>query len=608
MYVCAECGRSYDAPGFCTEDGGSLAEARDPLIGSVVGNYRITSVVGFGAMGTVYKAAHPTIGSRVAVKVLATDPGRSSSLIERFFSEARAVNLIRHEHIVNVLDLSALPDGRPYIVMEYLDGMPLSSLFESTRPFPLGTLARLMGEVLDALSAAHAKGIVHRDLKPDNLFVTPAGHIKVLDFGIAKLKGEAETPGSGTRTGALLGTPHYMSPEQARGQPVDARADLYAVGVILYEGATGQKPFDANALFELLRQHLEAAPRPPGSLRPDLPPAYEQVILRALEKDPARRFGSASELAHALVAATGTLAPDAWTSVTPGSLASASLDAARRSSSRGTANTAPMETPATMPAALAGSAPPPGFYGGTYGGASISPRSAEANKSRMVWILAALGGALALGIVALVAVGALASGVFLSRAEPPETKPTPMPVEPEPDEPPGFGTPSNVPKAPSTNLTHFDPWAFFPEAERLAKNEISDARFVRFDSSGMRRDGIVDLTSDDSYNVLYRFRSPSRSQRPPSIPENAEYKAKCMVYVNVDHDGVRPYALEWTCEAPFVNKPRCSPAQVWRAGEAKGAPSGNLIGSLGYWPDDGGRGRWLFDVRGRFNAWIPDSC
>src|SRR6185503_20147330 len=160
--------------------------------------------------------------------------------VDRFFAEAKAVNLIRHENIVNVLDLATLPDGRPYIIMEYLDGAPLASIIEyavqQRAPLPLGGLARLAAEVLDALAAAHAKGVVHRDLKPDNIFVTPAGHAKVLDFGIAKL--QPELGGSATHTGSLLGTPHYMSPEQAASRPVDQRTDLYAMGVILFECAT----------------------------------------------------------------------------------------------------------------------------------------------------------------------------------------------------------------------------------------------------------------------------------------------------------------------------------------------------------------------------------
>ena len=267
-------------------------------------------------MGRVYKAVHPNIGSRVAIKVLSKECSENQSLVERFFAEARAVNLIRHEGIVNVLDLSVLTDGRPYIVMEYLAGAALTDVMKLHGPLPLGTLARMMGEVLGALASAHAAGVVHRDLKPDNIFITPNGRAKVLDFGIAKLMPGLVAGGpSPTRTGSLLGTPHYMSPEQARALPVDARTDVYACGVILFEGATGQKPFVGQSLFDLLRHHLETLPPSPRTLRPDIPPGFEAVILRSLAKDPSQRPQSASELAEALAQVTEGLPPAAWTNV-----------------------------------------------------------------------------------------------------------------------------------------------------------------------------------------------------------------------------------------------------------------------------------------------------
>jgi serine/threonine protein kinase len=313
VFVCSECGTGLESGGFCPSDGTKLAARGDDiLLGQTVGTYRVACLLGVGGMGRVYKGVHPTIGSRVAIKVLSRECTDNPELVERFFAEARAVNLIRHESIVNVIDLSSLPDGRPYIVMEYLDGAPLSDVITNSPNLPLGALARVLGEVLDALSAAHAKAIVHRDLKPDNIFVSPQGRAKVLDFGIAKLMPELSGRSAPTRTGSLLGTPHYMAPEQALAQPIDLRTDIYACGVILFEGATGTKPFRASSLFDLLRKHIDEPPPPPRSLRPDMPTAYEEVILRSLAKKPDDRFQSASALANALAAAAQPLPPEAW--------------------------------------------------------------------------------------------------------------------------------------------------------------------------------------------------------------------------------------------------------------------------------------------------------
>src|ERR1700744_4413554 len=174
MFVCSECGAAQAQAGFCPSDGHPLAPiGDDTLLGAQIGAYRIARLLGIGGMGRVYKAEHPQIGSRVAIKVLSRDFIVRRDLVERFFAEAKAVNVIRHVNIVTVLDLATLPDGRPYIVMEYLDGAPLAAAIEAGHPLPIGGIARLASEVLDALGAAHAKGIVHRDLKPDNIYVTP---------------------------------------------------------------------------------------------------------------------------------------------------------------------------------------------------------------------------------------------------------------------------------------------------------------------------------------------------------------------------------------------------------------------------------------------------
>ncbi len=277
-------------------------------LGQRLGKHQIQRLLGRGGMGEVYLATHVVSGGEVAIKVLSAKSARDPVLVERFSNEARAVNRIQHESIVSVLDLDWLPDGRPFIVMEHLDG---SSLTKALRggPLPPPVMARLAGEVLAALDAAHRAGIVHRDLKPDNVHVTSAGRVKILDFGIAKLMGDSTVPAL-TRSREVLGTPHYMAPEQITGaRHVDARTDLYALGVILFEGVTGRPPFHATSIFELFKLHLDAAPPWPRQLQPALSPAYEAVILRALEKDPARRFASAAEMAAALRAASESPAP-----------------------------------------------------------------------------------------------------------------------------------------------------------------------------------------------------------------------------------------------------------------------------------------------------------
>ncbi len=285
----------------------------DPLLGTEVARYRLEKTLGEGGMGRVYLGVQQAIGSRVAIKVLSDECTRNPELLERFFAEAKAVNLIHHENIVSVLDLATLPDGRPYIIMEYIEGHTLAH-YVRRQAAPLGGVAQVMGEVLSALAAAHTIGIVHRDLKPDNVLVTAEGHAKVLDFGIAKLApGLRADVSPRTKTGALLGTPAYMAPEQISGaENVDARTDIYAAGIVLYEAVTGSVPFAGATLFDLMRAHLEEAPRPPRERRPELPASYEAVILQALAKDPSHRFQSATAMAQALAHATQALPPEQW--------------------------------------------------------------------------------------------------------------------------------------------------------------------------------------------------------------------------------------------------------------------------------------------------------
>ncbi|HSS37398.1 MAG TPA: protein kinase, partial [Polyangia bacterium] len=247
---------------------------------------------------------------KVAVKVLHADFARDQQVLTRFLNEARAANAIRHPNIIEILDSGVLADRTPYLVMELLEGETLSARIKRVGPLPIGEIFDFSYQAASALSAAHAKGIVHRDLKPDNLFVVPDPHddtrerLKVLDFGIAKLAQQSTADSLKTRTGTLMGTPIYMSPEQCRGiRAIDHRTDIYSLGVIMYEMVVGQPPFVSEGFGDLVNMHMNMAPPRPSGLRPDVPPALEALILTTLAKAPEERFEAMPALQAALKAA-----------------------------------------------------------------------------------------------------------------------------------------------------------------------------------------------------------------------------------------------------------------------------------------------------------------
>ncbi len=261
--------------------------------GQKVGEYEIESKIGAGGFGTVFKAVHPLIGKIAAIKVLSRQYSAQPEMVSRFVAEARAVNQIRHRHIIDIFAFGQLDDGRHYYVMEYLDGMPLEDYIEERGRLNPAEAIPILRSVAKALDAAHAKGIAHRDLKPDNVLleIGDGGAViepKLLDFGIAKLLGD-EVKGHKTKTGAPMGTPHYMSPEQCRGRDVDHRTDIYAFGIMTYKMLTGRVPFDGEDYMEILFAQISEEAAPPSSIVPELSAAVDQAVAWMMKKEPAER-------------------------------------------------------------------------------------------------------------------------------------------------------------------------------------------------------------------------------------------------------------------------------------------------------------------------------
>jgi eukaryotic-like serine/threonine-protein kinase len=291
--------------------------SRDPYIGCTIdGRYKVEQVLGEGGMGVVYRCTHKIIGKKVAMKVLRADLARDREVTERFLNEAKSASAIGNAHIIDISDFGQLPDGSTYFVMEFLDGTPLSKVMDNGQPVPVPRILHISRQLAEGLSAAHQAEIVHRDLKPDNIFLVSRGQekdfIKILDFGIAKVSTSGE--GKLTRAGAVFGTPHYMSPEQAAGAPVDHRGDIYSFGVILYEMASGKVPFDADNFMGILTQHMYKSPVPIRALVPqpqDVPPGLEAIVLKCLSKRPEQRYQSMDEVIGDIDKLRSGLIPDA---------------------------------------------------------------------------------------------------------------------------------------------------------------------------------------------------------------------------------------------------------------------------------------------------------
>jgi eukaryotic-like serine/threonine-protein kinase len=300
---CPRCSTSYaDDVSTCPLDGASLSGAArgDPFVGRTIkGRYRIVSRLGDGGMGTVYRAEQLSLGRTVALKLLHREFARDAEFVERFQQEARLAAGLNHPRLTTVYEFDQSEDGSLFIVMEYLEGMPLSDLIRQSGPLAIARAVGLGIQIAEGIEAAHAAGVIHRDVKPQNVMVLSGGtDAKLMDFGIARLNDGRD--GHLTRAGTMMGTPLYMAPEQIEGRPVSERTDIYAFGVVLYEMLSGQTPFTAPTSAAILAKQLNEPPRLLRSVRADVPALLERIVMQALDKDPEYRQERIAEVVRGL--------------------------------------------------------------------------------------------------------------------------------------------------------------------------------------------------------------------------------------------------------------------------------------------------------------------
>jgi serine/threonine-protein kinase len=285
----------------------------DPLVGTTLGEYQVLEAIGEGGMGVVYRGLQPVIKKRVAIKVLKPNSADGVSQVKRLTDEAEAVNSIGHRAIIDIFSLGQLPDGRPYIVMEFLEGQPLDLFVQSQGRLEVREVLSLLIAMCGPLAAAHRAGVIHRDLKPSNLFVcfTAMGerYLKLLDFGLAKKAVNLDGSSAQTSRATVTGTPNYMAPEQARGEDISPRTDIYALGVMAFELLTGELPYSAPGAVEVLMQHVSAPIPSVRALVPEVPPVVDELIRRMMAKSPSTRVQTVEEVREVLIDAARVLGP-----------------------------------------------------------------------------------------------------------------------------------------------------------------------------------------------------------------------------------------------------------------------------------------------------------
>jgi eukaryotic-like serine/threonine-protein kinase len=319
---CEVCGSTYDPSlSYCLNDGTPLVPA-DSMIGVMLdGRYRVDGLLGWGGMGVVYRVTHVHIDTEFAIKILHPHLVANQSAIERFRREAKAAGRIRHPNAIQVTDFGVTKEGTVYLVMELVDGKSLREMLRQEKTIDLRRAVSIMHQACAAVEAAHQSGVIHRDLKPDNIMIKrddKLGKVKVLDFGIAKLREQlpsSESRQTLTVEGTVIGTPEYMSPEQCRGRSLDPRSDIYSLGTILYEMLCGSPPFTGDSPLEVAAKHLNEQTRPLRQVCPVVPDPIEIVVMRALEKDPAKRQSSAARFSFELMEALRVVKSDYTTRI-----------------------------------------------------------------------------------------------------------------------------------------------------------------------------------------------------------------------------------------------------------------------------------------------------